>query len=201
VCPRIDCGHATHFTLAQYRNRWDVVLRLIHERHGWLVLSGDTQQHGAVEASDALLAIERHAGVRPIELHKIRRQDPALGRDVEERNRIRMYRKAVEAAAAGKLSNSFERLDKMGAIPVSVSAVSANGRADQQCAGDQRELFRAVVKSSHLADLNTSGQFAFADSWPHSTRSQQSQRVRFPGNCRQRNRQPSAVNSTSTNQL
>ncbi len=72
------------------------LVRLIHERHGRLVLSGDTRQHGAVEASDALLAIERHAGVKPVELHKIRRQDPALGRDVEERKRIRLYRKAVE---------------------------------------------------------------------------------------------------------
>jgi ATP-dependent exoDNAse (exonuclease V) alpha subunit len=92
------------------------LVRLIHERHGRLVLSGDTRQHGAVEASDALLAIERHAGVKPVELHKIRRQNPALGRDDDERKRIRLYRKAVEAAAAGKLGDSFERLDKMGAI-------------------------------------------------------------------------------------
>jgi conjugative relaxase-like TrwC/TraI family protein len=92
------------------------LVRLIHKRNGRLVLSGDTRQHGAVEASDALLAIERHAGVKPVELHKIRRQDPALGRDVEERKRIGMYRKAVESAAAGKLDDSFERLDKMGAI-------------------------------------------------------------------------------------
>jgi hypothetical protein len=80
------------------------------------VLSGDTRQHGAVEASDALLAIERHSGVRPIELHKIRRQDPARGRDKKERAHINRYRKAVEVAAAGKLSESFERLDKMGAV-------------------------------------------------------------------------------------
>jgi hypothetical protein len=60
------------------------------------------RQHGAVEASDALLAIERHARVKPVELHKIRRQDPALGRDDDECKRIRLYRKAVEAAAVGK---------------------------------------------------------------------------------------------------
>jgi ATP-dependent exoDNAse (exonuclease V) alpha subunit len=92
------------------------LIRLIEERHGRLVLSGDTRQHGAVEASDALLAIERHAGVKPVELHKIRRQDPALGLDKDERRHIRRYRKAVEAAAAGKLAESFERLDKLGAI-------------------------------------------------------------------------------------
>src|SRR6202142_3958573 len=79
------------------------LLRLAQERNARVVLSGDTRQHGAVEASDALLAIERHSGVKPVELRKIRRQDPALGRDDDERKRIRLYRNAVEAAAAGKL--------------------------------------------------------------------------------------------------
>jgi ATP-dependent exoDNAse (exonuclease V) alpha subunit len=51
------------------------LIRLVRKRNARLILSGDTRQHGAVEASDALLAIERHSGVRPVELHKIRRQD------------------------------------------------------------------------------------------------------------------------------
>ena len=46
------------------------LMRLVRERNARMILSGDTRQHGAVEASDALLAIERHAGVRPVELHK-----------------------------------------------------------------------------------------------------------------------------------
>jgi ATP-dependent exoDNAse (exonuclease V) alpha subunit len=92
------------------------LLRLARERNARVILSGDTRQHGAVEASDALLAIERHSGVRPIELHKIRRQDPELARDDDERRLIKEYRKAVESAAAGKLGESFERLDKMGAV-------------------------------------------------------------------------------------
>jgi conjugative relaxase-like TrwC/TraI family protein len=92
------------------------LLRLACENNGRVILSGDTRQHGAVEASDALLAIERHSGVKPVELHKIRRQDPTLGRDDDERIGIRRYRKAVESAAAGKMGESFERLDKMGAV-------------------------------------------------------------------------------------
>jgi hypothetical protein len=92
------------------------LLRLAKERNARVVLSGDTRQHGAVEASDALLAIERHAGVKPVELHKIRRQDPGLGRDNSERAGIRRYRKAVESAAGGRLAESFNRLDKMGAV-------------------------------------------------------------------------------------
>jgi len=92
------------------------LIRLAKERNARLILSGDTRQHGAVEASDALLAIERHSGVWPVELHKIRRQDPERGRTKRERAHINQYRKAVEVAASGKLTESFERLDKMGAV-------------------------------------------------------------------------------------
>lgn len=92
------------------------LIRCVRKHNARLVLSGDTRQHGPVEASDALLAIERHAGVRPVELHQIRRQDPALGKDEDERRRIKSYRDAVEAAAAGNLANSFKRLDDMGAV-------------------------------------------------------------------------------------
>ena len=124
------------------------LVRLIHERNGRLVLSGDTRQHGAVEASDALLAIERHAGVKPVELHKIRRQDPALGRDVEERNRIRMYRNAVEAAAAGKLSDSFERLDKMGAIVACGIGEQADRLADEYLRLAEQNASAVVVSQT-----------------------------------------------------
>jgi conjugative relaxase-like TrwC/TraI family protein len=124
------------------------LVRLIHERHGRLVLSGDTRQHGAVEASDALLAIERHAGVKPVELHKIRRQDPSLGRDVEERNRIRMYRKAVEAAAAGKMGDSFERLDKMGAIVACGIGEQADKLADEYLRLAEQNASAVVVSQT-----------------------------------------------------
>jgi hypothetical protein len=124
------------------------LVRLIHERHGRLVLSGDTRQHGAVEASDALLAIERHAGVKPVELHRIRRQDPALGRDVEERKRIRMYRNAVEAAAAGKLGDSFERLDKMGAIVACGIGEQADRLADEYLRLAEQNASAVVVSQT-----------------------------------------------------
>jgi AAA domain len=119
-------------------------VRLIHERHGRLVLSGDTRQHGAVEASDALLAIERHAGVKPVELHKIRRQDPALGRDYEERKRIRLYRKAVEAAAG----DSFERLDKMGAIVACGIGEQADKLADEYIRLAEQNASAVVVSQT-----------------------------------------------------
>jgi conjugative relaxase-like TrwC/TraI family protein len=124
------------------------LVRLIHKRNGRLVLSGDTRQHGAVEASDALLAIERHAGVKPVELHKIRRQDPALGRDVEERKHIRMYRKAVESAAAGKLDDSFERLDKMGAIVACGIGEQADKLADEYLRLAEQNASAVVVSQT-----------------------------------------------------
>lgn len=92
------------------------LLQLAREHNARVILSGDTRQHGAVEASDALLAIERYSGIKPVELHTIRRQDPALARNQYERARIKQYRKAVESAAAGKLMESFKRLDQLGAI-------------------------------------------------------------------------------------
>jgi len=89
------------------------LLRLVAERNARLVLSGDTRQHGAVAAGDALRAIEKHSGVRPVELCNIRRQNPALAKSIAERKRIKEYRRAVEEARDGKFDESFERLDKL----------------------------------------------------------------------------------------
>lgn len=92
------------------------LIRLVRANHGRLVLSGDTRQHGAVAASDALRAIEEHGGVQPAEIRQIRRQNPSLGRSVAEKRFIRDYRSAVRAAAAGKIAESFERLDRLGCV-------------------------------------------------------------------------------------
>lgn len=92
------------------------LIRLVLERNGRLLLCGDTRQHGPVEASDALRAIERYSGLRAAELNEIRRQEPKRGRTPEERQRIREYRDAVEAASGGNQSGSFDKLERLGAI-------------------------------------------------------------------------------------
>jgi conjugative relaxase-like TrwC/TraI family protein len=92
------------------------LIRLVRERGGRLVLCGDTRQHGPVEASDALRAIERYSGLRAAELNQIRRQEPKRGRTAAERKRIRAYREAVKAAAGGELRRSFEKLEELGAV-------------------------------------------------------------------------------------
>ena len=92
------------------------LIRLTAANEGRLILSGDTRQHGAVAASDALRAIEQYGRLKPAEIHEIRRQNPAFGKSHEERDAIREYRTAVKAAASGDVVGSFERLDRLGCI-------------------------------------------------------------------------------------
>ena len=124
------------------------LLRLAREKNARVILSGDTRQHGAVEASDALLAIERHSGVKPVELHTIRRQDPALGRTISERARINQYRQAVEAAAAGKLAESFNRLDKLGAVVECGMGEQADKLADEYVRLTEQNASAVVVSQT-----------------------------------------------------
>jgi conjugative relaxase-like TrwC/TraI family protein len=129
------------------------LFRLARERNARVILSGDTRQHGAVEASDALLAIERYSGVTPVQLHTIRRQDPTLGRGKKERAWIKQYRKAVEVAAAGKLAESFERLDKMGAVVSCGLGEQADKLADEYVRLTE-EKASAVVVSQTWAEVH-----------------------------------------------
>ncbi len=92
------------------------LLRIVRANGGRVVLSGDTRQHGAVAASDALRAIEKYAGLKPAVVRQIRRQDPKLGATRGERRFIRGYRAAVKAAARGDVAASFDRLDRLGCI-------------------------------------------------------------------------------------
>ena len=129
------------------------LIRLVRERNARLILSGDTRQHGAVEASDALLAIERYARVRPVELHNIRRQDPALGQTVDEREYIKQYRQAVKLAASGKFNDSFSQLDKMGAVVSCGLADQAGKLADEYLVLAEKNV-SAVVVSQTWAEVH-----------------------------------------------
>ncbi len=92
------------------------LFRAVKKADSRIILSGDTRQHGAVEASDALRAIEIHAGLFPAELNAIRRQNPNDARNEKERALISEYRDAVKAASSGKILDSFERLDALGCV-------------------------------------------------------------------------------------
>ena len=95
------------------------LLSFVQANGGRVILSGDTRQHGAVEASDALRAIERYAGSgKAARLTKIRRQIPKRReKRKSERKRIKQYRAAVRKAQRGQYAGeSFDRLDHLGAI-------------------------------------------------------------------------------------
>jgi ATP-dependent exoDNAse (exonuclease V) alpha subunit len=116
------------------------LLRLVRENEGRVILSGDTHQHGAVEATDALRAIEKYSGLEYAELTSIRRQNPDEAKTQVERKWLEQYRLAVGEAQAGKLAQSFDRLDKQDAI---VACTLAN---QQQ---KLTERFLELVKSNH----------------------------------------------------
>jgi conjugative relaxase-like TrwC/TraI family protein len=92
------------------------LLEFVNRRKGRLILSGDTRQHGPVEASDALRAIEKFAGLDAAELVTIRRQNSNLARTREERKSIEQYRLAVDEARNGYFRESFDRLNRNGGI-------------------------------------------------------------------------------------
>ncbi|HEY3931444.1 MAG TPA: MobF family relaxase, partial [Verrucomicrobiae bacterium] len=92
------------------------LLDFIQINRGRVILSGDTRQHGAVEASNALRAIEQYSGLGYAELTNIRRQNPDAAKTHAERRWLEQYRLAVDEARQGKLGASFDRLNKQGAI-------------------------------------------------------------------------------------
>jgi len=92
------------------------LVALVKSCGGRLILSGDTRQHGAVQASDALRAIEEFSGLKAAVLKDISRQDPARAKTAAERAFIKSYRRAVKAASSGRIAESFDNLDRLGCI-------------------------------------------------------------------------------------
>jgi len=94
----------------------NALVALVKAYDGRLILSGDTRQHGAVQASDALRAIEQYSGLQAAVLREIRRQNPAQAKSAKERAFVTAYRDAVKAAASGCIAESFDALDRLGCV-------------------------------------------------------------------------------------
>ncbi|HEX2852957.1 MAG TPA: AAA family ATPase [Opitutaceae bacterium] len=129
------------------------LVTLVQKHDGRLILSGDTRQHGAVQASDALRAIEEFSGLKAAVLQDIRRQDPALAKSEKERAFVTGYRQAVKAAAAGHVAESFERLDRLGCIREVTSHDRHAVLAREYVASLDRQE-RALVVSQTWAEVN-----------------------------------------------
>ncbi|MDD3179572.1 MAG: MobF family relaxase [Opitutaceae bacterium] len=121
------------------------LIRLVQACDGRMILSGDTRQHGAVAASDALRAIEEHAMLKPVEIRTIRRQNPALGQSAGERRFIRSYRAAVKAATQGAVLESFDRLDRLGCVREMAPAERRDALAGEYLAALARKESALVV--------------------------------------------------------
>ena len=129
------------------------LLEFVKDNGGRVILSGDTRQHGAVEASDALRAIEMYSGLTAAELTEIRRQDPTKANSPAERKFIEEYKKAVEDAAAGNIAESFERLERNGAV-----VECGLGEQQERLTGHYLELARSghstVVVAQTWAEIH-----------------------------------------------
>jgi conjugative relaxase-like TrwC/TraI family protein len=124
------------------------VFALVRGAGGRVILAGDTRQHGAVESSDALVAIERHAGITPAEIKTVRRQDPARAKTEEERTLIVKLRDAVIAAAEGLTGVSFRKLEGIGSIQQVDPEFVAHTAADAYLkARDQGKVVLAVSQT------------------------------------------------------
>ncbi|OAM91188.1 conjugal transfer protein [Termitidicoccus mucosus] len=121
---------------------------VVQSNGGRLILSGDTRQHGAVAFSDALRAIEKHAGLKPAVLRSIRRQDPSRAGTSAERAFIRHYRNAVKLAAEGKTVESFDALDRLGCIREVAVEDYRNALASEYLAAvERKERVLAVAQT------------------------------------------------------
>ncbi|GAA6168339.1 MobF family relaxase [Sessilibacter corallicola] len=69
-----------------------------------VILVGDTSQHNSVMRGDAFRILQQEAGLEPLSLNTIRRQQN------EE------YRAAIKAVASGNIAKGFDLLDKQGAV-------------------------------------------------------------------------------------
>ncbi len=129
------------------------LLKLVEARGGRVILSGDTRQHGPVEASDALRAIERYSGVRAAELNEIRRQDPERAAERWERARIAEYREAVKEASEGAFAASFDRLDALGVVAECAPDAARDELASAYVAHAERKE-SAIVVSQTWAEID-----------------------------------------------
>jgi conjugative relaxase-like TrwC/TraI family protein len=99
-----------------------------------VVLSGDTGQHSSVARGDALRILEQYSSYRFSELTTIRRQKPAV------------FRQVVELAAAKQTDKAFAKLVELGAV---TEAATDDGQLYQRAA----EAYLSATKQGRSALL------------------------------------------------
>ncbi len=80
------------------------ILSIAHAQSARVILSGDIRQHTSVARGDALRIIQQEAGIKPITVDKVQRQQNEH------------YKEAVALLSDGKTERGFKKLDRMGVI-------------------------------------------------------------------------------------
>lgn len=80
------------------------VLAIANAQSARVILSGDMRQHASIERGDALRILQHEAGIRPVTVDKIQRQQNSD------------YKEAVALLSDGKAERGFKQLDRMGSI-------------------------------------------------------------------------------------
>lgn len=81
------------------------VLEIAKDQNARVILTGDTRQHSSVERGDAMRIIMEKSKVKPARVTEIQRQ-----------KNYAVYRDAVKLISEKKLSQGFEKLERMGAV-------------------------------------------------------------------------------------
>lgn len=110
-----------------------------------VVLAGDTRQHGAVQASNALEAIEKFANPRKAEL---------AGESAIKRQENSVYRSAVADAEAGRVDKALEKLEKLGSIKETENALGAVAAAASEGFAKGESLLVLSQTNSGVENLN-----------------------------------------------
>ena len=80
------------------------VLELAQKNNARVILSGDTRQHGSVSRGDSMRILKSVAGLPSSRLHTVMRQ------------KVKVYKEAVESLGSGNIAKGFDILDRNGAI-------------------------------------------------------------------------------------
>lgn len=132
------------------------LLRRVDQVGGRVVLCGDTKQHGAVAASDAMKVLQGYGELPMARLTEIRRQDPAKGRDEAEKAKIVDYKTAVQLAAKGETIESLRKVMDMGAVHEVGAAekVAVVGEAYAQRTAEGEDVLVVSQTRKEVAELN-----------------------------------------------
>ena len=123
------------------------LLETAKESGSRVILAGDTRQHGAVAASDALIAIERDSGVTVAQLAGTVR--------TIQRQKVDWYKQAVAFADNERIGKSYEILNKHGCVRQDSNALAKAAESGFAAIEDGKSCLVISQTNAAVSDLNT----------------------------------------------